>query len=213
MGLITVDPSQKKTVAALLGVLVVAVGVTIVRIEPVTVAEPAAQQQSQPSAERAACSIDEPARDRSRNPFERPEGFGAEMPPDGFRLERDPLLGASREPLRVPEVEPLPVMGVSVTKQEPRPTGGQVDAGQPGPRGAGAPAAPVPHGSRPDIVLLATIKSPSGYGAVIRINESAARVVQVGDVIEGGFRVTVLTEDHAALSDGRETIIAKRPHP
>lgn len=222
MGLITVDPSQKKTVVALIGILVVAVGVTIVRIEPATEAGPANQQQSQPSAGRAACSTEEAAYDRLRNPFERPSSFGAGTTPEqGIEdphLEGGPLLRAGGRSLSPPgvepfAVEPLPGMGVSVTEQKPRPAGSQAIAGQPGDRGVEMPATVARRGSRPEVVLLSTIKGPRGYGAVIRVNESAAQVVQVGDVIEDGFRVTILTEDHAALSDGRETIVAKRPHP
>jgi hypothetical protein len=59
--------------------------------------------------------------------------------------------------------------------------------------------------------LLATVKSGNGYSAVIRSGDSTVRVVEVGDLLGEGFRVKKLEAGWAVLTDGRETIIARRP--
>jgi hypothetical protein len=59
--------------------------------------------------------------------------------------------------------------------------------------------------------LLATVKSDRGFSAVIRAGESEVRVADVGDTLQGGFKVIDLNGDRAVLTDGRETVVAKRP--
>jgi hypothetical protein len=73
------------------------------------------------------------------------------------------------------------------------------------------PAQPDEPESKPAFTLLATVKGERGFSAVIRTGESDVRIVEVGDLLEGGFRVVMLESWRAVLSDGRETIVAKRP--
>jgi hypothetical protein len=64
---------------------------------------------------------------------------------------------------------------------------------------------------KPTFALLATVRGPDGYSAVIRAGNGAARVAEVGDKLEGGFRVLRLESGLAVLTDGRKVIVARRP--
>ena len=62
----------------------------------------------------------------------------------------------------------------------------------------------------PVFTLLATVKDPHGYCAVIQSETSKVSVVEVGDTLDG-FRIERIGGSHAVLTDGRDTIIARRP--
>ena len=55
------------------------------------------------------------------------------------------------------------------------------------------------------------MKSGNGLCAVIKSDKSDAKVVGLGDTLEGGYKVKELDTDQAVLSDGEETIVARRP--
>ena len=64
----------------------------------------------------------------------------------------------------------------------------------------------------PKFTLLATIQCGNSYSAVIKSDGKDERVVDIGDVLDCGFRVKSIDDECAVLTDGRNTIIAKRPN-
>jgi len=219
MALIKVDPSQTKAAAALIGVLVAVSGITVVRLKPHTVSRAAAQPQAAQSARAARAARVEADRppNRTRNPFEKPPLLRSASPPGGAESPLHALggatavrgLGASTFPrlqwqdaLRSDSVEVRPVRPVtteplnSVREAEPSADPKQKDAGP----------------TKPSFVLLATVSNGGRFSAVIQCGDSGTRVVEVGDVLDGGYRVVGLNADRAVLTDGRETIVAQRPH-
>lgn len=206
MALIKVDPSQTKTAVALVGVLAVAIGVTVVRLKPQAATQAAAEAQQGQAQSAPDRVTSERAPSRLRNPFERPAMLPAASAmddnteggtlsggprPESFRADRGPWT-----PGGYATIEPLDLAPVPGFKATQKP----------------APADPNLAPARPVFALLATVKSDRGFSAVIRTGESGARVVQVGDTLEGGFKVISLNNDRAVLTDGRETVVAKRPH-
>jgi len=203
MALIKTDPSQTKTVVALVSVLVVAVGVTVVRLKPQAPTKAAALTQ-QGQASRAPVRVSsEPAAYRRRNPFEKPADLPAAPAVDGDAPQGG-LSGPSRDPL--PEREAWTPGGwATIEPADP----GSILAVKPAPKPG--PAKPDLAGPRPVFTLLATVNSDRGFSAVIRAGESEVRVADVGDTLQGGFKVIDLNGDRAVLTDGRETVVAKRP--
>lgn len=221
MALIRTDPNQTKTVVVLLCILVMAIGVTVLRLKPTPVAQTSSVKQSEqkqnvPAHQSATAVCGNP----SRNPFERPKNF---LPATvGSILES--VDGLSRD---LPEVGrlPNPWRSSGTVRVEPFDVGGISKFDASSSRSSEIPATgsketdkqPIITSDRPNVearptfTLLATVRSPDGFSAVISINGAETRVVEVGDVLEGGFRVKMLTEDHALLSDGRENAIARRP--
>jgi len=203
MALIRNDPSQTKTVAALLVVLAAAIVFVIVRVGSHREARPT--DATEPTANQAAssASADSTTYSASRNPFKRPAILKA-------------ALGGVTE---------------SLAGENAFPTASRTGLGARFRHGDPAPLHPMDFGSlltaaaqppfpkevqviekpRPEFALLATVKSAGGWCAVIRSGDSRPRVVEVGDVVEGGFKVRRLETDRAVLTDGRDIVIAKRP--
>jgi len=198
MGLVTVDRTQKKTVAALLLALVLAVGITIYRIEsPQGAAAAARPGVSVTALERD--SRDRIVRAPARNPFKKPGSLQA-MPvgqPNENALG-DPALRVPDTGLRAsPGAEqllPLPAFSVS----------------GPTVKTATRSAAQEPDDAPPDFALVATVMSADKSLAVLRIGDSQTKVVRVGDLVDGRFRLKSLQPDCAELTDGTVTALAKR---
>jgi len=121
---------------------------------------------------------------------------GSQLSAPGIGID-DSKAGASLEVAPAP-VGPLPASGGA---EKPRPFRSAKTAGSAASAGQ----------SKPAFTLLATVRGTLGYSAVIRGSASAARVVEVGDVLERGFKVTHVDSSRAVLTDGREIIVAKRP--
>ena len=62
----------------------------------------------------------------------------------------------------------------------------------------------------PTFVLMATVLANGKSSAVLRIGDSQVKVVRVGDMVDGRFRLCSLKSDQAELSDGTTKLIAKR---
>lgn len=195
MALIQNDPKQAKTVVALVVVLAIALAAVVVRMR-------AAQQQVPPAPANAPTAgatvssvayMDNGEFELARNPFRKP----ARVTQAGSR--NDSLLGEGPMKLNVPRLS----LG-----QEPETLAVRPMEIEPAPRSReqAQPEAP-----RPVFSLLATIKGQDGYSAVIRTGETDVRVVEVGDTLQDGFKVKLLEEGRAVLTDGRDTIVAKRP--
>lgn len=197
MGFIKTDPSQTKTVIALLIMLVAAIGVTVFRVSHKAPPPPVAQAASQAQdADRVqAAVIADVECGTSRNPFARP----------GFVSARHGAQFVVNTPAgRVPSAN------VSINPWKPE--GIMIQHGK---------SAPVPHASQktgsdeakeplPTYELLAIISGPKGSSAVIKSGQSQTQVVDAGDRVEGGFKVVSIGPERVVLSDGKVTLIAKR---
>lgn len=201
MAIIKTDPNQTKTAVALIGILVLVVGVTVVRINPGQQATSAAAPKSTAAAN-APVKIKEDAEYvPTRNPFERPASLAAAPGMTDMSLPRDKRNEMPMHRWR----------GGDDSRIAPMPIGQGLEAVAP----AKSTAAPA-NGStetkpKPEFTLLATIKNENGFSAVIRSGESNARVVETGDILEGGYKVIKLEAGRAVLTDGRDKIVAKRP--
>lgn len=60
-------------------------------------------------------------------------------------------------------------------------------------------------------ILLATVANERGWSAVIQFGDSVIKTVETGDVLDNGFKVVSLSRDDAVLTDGKRTIVARRP--
>ncbi len=60
-------------------------------------------------------------------------------------------------------------------------------------------------------ILLATVANERGWSAVIQFGDSVINTVEIGDVLDNGFKVVSLSRDDAVLTDGKRTIVARRP--
>ncbi len=206
MAIVKTDASQTKTAVALIGILVVAVGATIMRINPGSEPSPAAKTEQGASSSPAVKITQRAYYLPARNPFERPAALTA-----GLSMAGKPLSRGGRGRVSVkrwsegdgPEIAPMPVGGGLEVVSSQKPVPDKPDA----------PDSSIQAKPRPSFILLATIKSGNGFSAVIGTGGSDSRVVETGDVLEGGFKVTKLEADRAILSDGRNIIVAKRPEP
>lgn len=230
--MLQVDPSQKKAVVALLVVLVGAVAFLLVRLLPGSRAPQASAQAAQPAAKTTpACAVGEVRVGPARNPFHRPDGAAplacvAEDPDSLVQLTANGRTEGVAESF---DVRPMPVPTFGAIEQPgsgdaARPA--RAKTGKPDPRllagmvlgGTGNPAEPneaeqhsKDEAPRPSFKLLATIKSGGVYSAVLRVGDAQTRVVEVGDIIDGRFKVARIQENLAVLLDGRDVIIATRP--
>ena len=209
MGLIKTDPSQTKTVAALIGVLVVAAGVTVVRIKPGPAPQASAASQATAAATAPAKVTGQRTCDHSRNPFETPASLTALIaakraaPGTVAMASRD---GARANPWREDgeaSVQPMDIGPVL-------PAGSVSDPEQTATSEAKTDKKPA-EPDKPRFTLLATVKGSNGFIAVIRTGDSSVKVVEVGDPVDGGFKVKKIEAGYAVLTDGRDVVIAKRP--
>jgi len=207
MGFIKADPNQSKAVIPLIAILVGAVVITVMRINPGPTANLAASTASVKADAAVAGEIMNGRYSPVRNPFEKPgfitatvksiKGAMDQPSPDevmqGFEqrqqyskrpLNTHPFVGGSAEV----QIAPMPVPQVAKT------------------------AAKEPQKPKPMYSLVATVRDVKGFSAVVKSDNTSEQVVEVGDILEGGFRVKQIDADHAVLTDGRDTVIAKRPN-
>lgn len=204
--MIKTDPSQTKAVVVLLLILGAAVVWTVIRVTP------GAQQQQQSAASTteaaeasSASATIVPAFQPSRNPFRKPASARSVM-------GRDARLGVDSGAAIVQEggarqsgnfkIGPMPIGVV--------PSAGANQATSDSAQTGSAPKAAEPE--KPQFALVAIVGGDGGFTAVIRCGESNTRVVGVGDVLEGGYRVEKLEESRAVLRDGRDVVVIKRPN-
>lgn len=211
MAMIKTDPNQKSTVIVLIVILVGAMIATVVRCLPGPQTKPKMQQAQQQSTTSASpvASVSEADYDPSRNPFQQPVSIKDRVTSALKRLagptdeEILAMIGPPEKPVspwnkqNLVNIEPMKIPQVTVEGSG---------------TGAVPELKPEPVESRklPEFALLATVKNKEGLCAVIRGSDSKPKVVEVGDMVEG-FMVTRLDLDQAVLSDGRDTIVAKRP--
>jgi len=202
MAFIEVDPKQTKAVVALLVTLAGAIGYIVVRAHPPEQPAVAAQRVAVVSEKQSSARTREPAGvEISRNPFERPAG----LPAPAKSSKASGIVTDETGPGASAELAPAAVGEL--------PASGEVDAPRPfrSEKSERSTASARDDKSKPTFTLLATVRGVQGYSAVIRAGASVARVVEVGDVLEGGFKVKQVDSSRAVLTDGREIIVAKRP--
>lgn len=180
----------------MMAILIGAICVTAFRIRPraaSSVASPTAEVTEQAATPNRP--VDVHVRNLSRNPFRAPDEYSfaqarcnaAEL---GLPIPGEP--GKSKKPGAasagtLPPVQPVVFSAVA--------TGEPGDALQ----------------AKPTFSLMATIKDAGGLSAVMKCNDSIVRVVNVGDTLEGGYKVRTLKVDRAVLSNGEDTIVVKKP--
>lgn len=220
MALIKTDPGQTKTVIALLGVLSVAVGVTVVRIK----ASPTVRSAAATGTSASVSSSQDADGARAtgvfgagsggswyRNPFARPKASGVEpretvVVPAGVRplpVSSPNIVSSNGSLSAVDSVRIVPEMQPGSFRHKETADRGNSENTPTGPPNAGQ------HGIK--FTLLATVSDGGWYSALVRIGDSDLKVVEVGDVLGDGFRVVSISDDRLVLTNGRETIIARRP--
>ena len=204
--MIKTDPSQTKAVVVLLLILAGAVVWTITRVNPGVQPQAAAKDPATETAQASpATATIVPAFQSSRNPFRKPEGVSGRIGRDGAS-GGDSGVASIREGVGRTsnnfKIDPMPV-GM-VPSAGPDRTGVQTSEPNAGTPNSGP--------EKPQFALLATVGGPNGFSAVIRCGEANTRVVAVGDVLEGGYRVEKLEEDRAVLKGGRDVVVVKRPN-
>lgn len=210
MGMIKTDPNQKSTVIVLVVVLVGAMAATVMRCIPGPQPKPAAQQAQQTTTEQSpVASVTEADYTPNRNPFQQPVSMKDKV---NTALKR--LTGSNGEEI-LAMAGPTAKLGNPWSKHnpvrvEPMKLPQMMVQGQGGNSVQQPGAVQIEAKKLPEFALLATVKNNNGLCAVIRGSDSKPKVVEVGDMVEG-YVVTRLDLNQAVLSDGRDTIVAKRP--
>lgn len=201
MKLIKIAPEQNRIAAALVLAAVAGIGLTIWRCQrtsPVR-AMPQGAQVPRDSAP-AVPMVTELPTGAVRNPFKRPAW--ALTRSHGGEPSSTNGVGVT---LPLPPVMPeLPVAPMTVQPIGPEPSPAEMaTAAKPKPDEVAAP----------DCALLATVRTSGRLCAAIRIGDSRVKVVQVGEIVGDGFKVTGISSDFAVLTNGTKTLIAKRASP
>lgn len=199
-------PSSKYiTVTFLLLALLASISVIAIEVKNhrSTTAAQAAETRRVANKPAASSGIIIPNLVVGRNPFTRPSDLQApvnDTEPKAVLRQRSVNGGAHkpwRIPCAIPPVLPATIYsdGITVRKIEP-PSENSF----------------TPETSKlPEAVLKAIIKGPGGRVGVIEIGGLPAQMASEGDILNGGFRVKRLGDDHAVLTKGEDEIIAKRP--
>ena len=187
MALIKVDPSQNKIAAALTAVLIGAMAVTALRMRaPATISAPAQARETA-----SACgSLQKTAQIERRpdhNPFRRPASLRTVASEVGVPAE-----DAMARPAPAPLLPAAPEFGIR-----------NPESGMRNPEHV--------RSAKPTFTLLATIRSAEHLYGIIKSGDSRERIVRVGDILDGGYKVKELDASHAVLTNGRDTLIAERP--
>ncbi len=197
MAILRTDPSQGKTVAALLAVLALAVGVTVYRVQS-TQSVRAGVIQVPVAAETAEVNTQIGVVGRPyRNPFKKPAVLQTDTQTTGTGNAAVPSPTGISTGVPLPSVrqglEPMLVAPLSDT-----------------PGDAQNPQTAVQTTDLPTFVLMATVLTSGKSSAVLRIGDSQIKVVRVGDMADARFRLCSLKSDQAVLSDGTIKLMAKR---
>lgn len=201
MAFIKTDPSQTKSVVTLLVILVLAIGAIIFRCSPSAPPKPAKKAEAQSSSARVTFDQVQ-AQDATRNPFAKPTRVQAEE-----MVSR----GAGRPAINKATLRKLMISGLTASQSnvEIRPIP-MPDVSQAASQGENPKPEQKNTETEPHFHLLATVKGADGFSAVMKVNESDTRVVEVGDKLEGGFKIIKLQSDCAVLTNGTDTIVATR---
>ena len=203
MGFIKTDPNQSKAVIPLIAILVGAIVVTVLRINPGPVTNAVSSTASVKENGKAAGDILNGNFDPSRNPFKKPVFISAAMKSIKSAMgEPSPAeLANSFEQRNRYSNQPLNTQAFKIEPAEVHVAPMPIKA-----------VAKEPERPKPEFKLLATVGNENGFSAVVKSDGADERLVEVGDILEGGFKVKQILADRAVLTDGRDTVIAKRPN-
>jgi len=189
MAFIKTDPSQTKTVIVLLVVLLSTVGVTVYRVSPSSSPEETAKAKIKATGKAQATVSPETTGESDRNPFAGPV--------DVDISEQESSISSSVKLPHMPDMNekigPWNPGNISITPEKSE-------------IAYAANEEPLPK-----FELMSTVKGPDGYCAVIRIDGSDIRVVNIGDRVKGGFKMVAINPDRAVLINGKTKTIAVRP--
>jgi len=199
--MIKTDPNQTKAVVVLLVILGGAVAVTVLRINPNS-GQPATAAAADSGAIQAGSTPTAivKAGATTRNPFRKPEAIREAFSRIARPGDNAGAVVVQEGSGRSSGSFKLPPMTVGVL-----------------PRGSGSAdrsdstQTDKTETPKPQFDLLATVRGPKGLTAVIRGGESDTRLVAVGDVLDGGYKILTLDEDRAILTNGSDVVVIKRP--
>ena len=202
MQMIKINPAQNRLTIILTLVAAVAIAATVWRCKPAGIVNAMSRTPNSAPSKASVPTVVELPQRTSRNPFKRPTWVGR----TGDRQELDANRnGSGAEDIHPGAVPTLPYPPMFV---EP------IDSAD----HRGNERSPVlntedeasAQSQSPNFTLLATVKSADRIYAVVRIGDSRVKVVQVGDIVDGGFRVKQLDSGRAVLTDGTDTLTARR---
>ena len=188
MAFIKTDPSQTKTVIALLVVLLSTVGVTAYRISPSDPQKETVKAKTEVASKAHASVSPDTSGESNRNPFAGPAAVDRSGKTSRFsNSTKLPHMPGLNE-----KIGPWNPGKISITSEKPIPV-------------------VINEELLPKFELMSTVKGPDGYCAVIRIDGSDTRVVNIGDRVTGGFKMVAISPDRAVLIKSKIKVIAARP--
>ena len=197
------NPNQTKTVVILSVVLAGAIVFVFMRlsggeVSQAAVKQPAVEQKSDTTGGVQVAAT----RDLARDPFNKPAVFRAAL--DTRDAVEARILSADNTAPNPYAGRDAPIDLTADLAVTQLPTSDASKASNTEPK-------PANEKSKPRFELLATVKGSGGWSAVIKTAESVVRVVDVNDIVGSGFKVVRIETERAVLTDGRITVIAKRP--
>jgi hypothetical protein len=189
---------DKRVVAALLVVLVATVTVTVLHMKRQGV-PPVIRAQVAMAGDRTVSPPVEVTTKTCRNPFLKPERLRAGSAQDDEEAGVEFSLGA-----RGTVPSPMPPMPVREMVISPP----MITSTEPTTRAE----PPVAEKREPTkFTLLATVQSAERLCGVIKAGDAEPKIAGIGDALEGGFVVKILSHSQAVLTNGREVVIAEKP--
>jgi hypothetical protein len=195
------DPNQTKTVVALLAILALALGATIYRVQAARRTVVTASPTVTVSAVKCSDVQVETVQRSLRNPFKKPDSVRL--------LDTRDSVGNSAERLVsfAPAGGFLPSIGgegiLPLTEVSAVPSTSSVTT-------TSRVSTQEPERVLPMFTLMAVVTGARGSYAALRIGGSQTKVVRVGDMVDGRFRLKAIRPGYAALTDGKVTVFAKR---
>ena len=195
MRIIKPAPGQNGLAMVLVIIAVAAIGVTVWRCRQVTTARAMPRAIPATGQARRTPTVVEISSTPAGNPFRQPLWARASNRADSAEGAR---IRAGSDAGRLA----LPALGCAPMPVSPPGNAGELVAL---PGTTTDDAKPMP-----DLTLLATVSGAGKTYAVIRIGASESKVVRVGDVLDGGFRVKEIRTDIAILTNGADVLVARR---
>ncbi|MFQ3549616.1 MAG: type II secretion system protein N [Armatimonadota bacterium] len=206
MAFIKTDPSQNKLVAVLIVILISTVGITAFRLKPAN--EPVSVPTEESVADNVEKKQNYPQQDIKeikRNPFAKPIDIAGAAEDQAKGLSESNLQPNS-ENIQTKsnkidtsnlELKPLDISNIvedNLKTKNNKPSNDTNNETQ----------------KLPNVILHGIVGDSNGKVAILSVNGSEAKVYSVGERIEGGFRISSITESTVVLMNGKEKIVAKR---
>ena len=195
MSIIEVDPKQNRLVAVLIVAAIAAVAVVVIRLHGPVVTRVAAQTGKPTSQGAHVVHGSRAYEPLTRNPFQRPSGVVTPANASSKVAETIPSNSINRNSLQTLQLAPAFIRPIRSADQ------------------TAAGVRSVPATTKLDIVLLATAGSRSRLCGIIKVGDSQPRVVAVGDIVAGDYKVKELTDARIVLTNGRDELVVNRQTP